>query len=547
MFKYSKKYRIKIALIMLLTISLSIISAKISVISKQIVDIASNKENLDQLFQVSIFLLEVYFIITICSIINSYLSSKYSINLDADVKVDFFKQIQKASYLFSRKNNAGEVYYRMFKDINVISDYFNKLIINFSTNVITIVILIRIMLGWSKILTLFTIVMCTLQLVIMYILRLPVLKMVKELRNTEQGISSYISENFSIIETIKTLGIEQHRLDKFKKVINKYKNNSFKYTFVCSLVQSVSSLISQFWSIGILLIGSYLYFNNLITIGTIIAFFSLSNMVYTPISSCVGIILSYQELKVSFERYCEYKNEYDDVSYSGTKDFNFNSSIKFKNLSFAYKDNSSVLNNVNLEIPKNSVVCIIGDNGSGKSTLVKLFLRLLHQEEGSIEIDDVNINDIDIEQFRQNVAFIPQRPVIFNGTLRYNITLDSQEYTNNNVLDVITECNLDELLWKLINGLDTELGTKGDLVSGGEVQKIALARILIKKPKVIILDEHNSSLDRRTNKMIMKFLIKYKEKNNTTMIMISHMRNIIEKADKVYNLNCGIISQETIE
>ncbi len=222
-----------------------------------------------------------------------------------------------------------------------------------------------------------------------------------------------------------------------------------------------------------------------------------------------------------------------DKSYSkienGTKEFtNLKKGLTLKDVTFSHKERDVLLEDINLEIKKDQTTALVGPSGSGKSTIVNLLLRLYDVDKGGIYIDDTNIKEYDIFSFLKKVGFVSQDTFIFNSSIRDNIAF-GEEYTDQEVIEAAKFANADEFICKMPNGYDTIVGDHGLRLSGGEKQRIAIARAIIRKPEILILDEATSSLDNVSEAIVQQAINKV-SKNCTTFI-IAHRLSTVQNAD----------------
>lgn len=314
-----------------------------------------------------------------------------------------------------------------------------------------------------------------------------------------------------------------------------------KLVFIQSMYQTGTSLLNQLWSFGTLWFGANLVFSGKITVGTFMGFYILAGLLYQPIVSMTGIVLSCQELKVAYLRFEEYyKSPFVLIEKGGNKPFRFEEILEMRNVFFAYENNYPVLNNVNLILKPGCIVALTGKSGSGKSTFARIVSRLLKPQVGEILIDGVNIEEINIEDFRKNVGFLLQNAFIINGTLYENVTLGNHNYSLDDVKKVIAEAGLTDLIARDPKGLNMDIGIRGAQISLGEAQRIALARILLRKPKIVILDEPTSFLDPETEEIILNSIVKLKQKNSLILV-ITHKASTLSIADKILRFQNGSI------
>lgn len=541
MFPYVKGYSFQIFLVLLLSSLLAISNLISPTISKMLVDriFAAHDKNL--LIKLLILMSLAFVIIATINLLNSYLMARLTAFLNYRIKMDFFNKLQHTSLVFHMSKKSGEIQYRMFYDTEFMVDYFLKLIINMPMYTIWVVLILYLMYKWSPILMSLVVIVFMFQVILIVRFREPVKKAVFNKKNIEQNTVSEINEHFNAIELIKTLSLEKIAFERVSHNMKNLIDAIVKLVFIQSMYQTGTSLLNQLWSFGTLWFGANLVFSGKISVGTFMGFYILAGLLYQPIVSMTGIVLSCQELKVAYLRFEEYyKSPFVLIEKGGNKPFRFEEILEMRNVFFAYENNYPVLNNVNLILKPGCIVALTGKSGSGKSTFARIVSRLLKPQVGEILIDGVNIEEINIEDFRKNVGFLLQNAFIINGTLYENVTLGNHNYSLDDVKKVIAEAGLTDLIARDPKGLNMDIGIRGAQISLGEAQRIALARILLRKPKIVILDEPTSFLDPETEEIILNSIVKLKQKNSLILV-ITHKASTLSIADKILRFQNGSI------
>jgi len=279
-----------------------------------------------------------------------------------------------------------------------------------------------------------------------------------------------------------------------------------------------------------------------LSVGAVVTVISLLGKAYEPIAIFNVEYVDYKINKVTVNKYIELLDIKDDEALnSGLKLKELNGNVEFKNVSYSYNNEKNIINNLSFKINKNSSVALVGESGSGKSTIIKLIMGLLKYDKGNILIDDKELSKLNLNSFYDNVTYVSQEAPIFDGTLRENLIFDKQ-ISDEEIIKVLNLVCLNKFYEKLENGLDTELGEKGIRMSGGEKQRVALARLFFDDSKIIILDEATSAMDNITEKFVMENVVK--QLDNKTLIVIAHRLETIKNVDKIYVLSDGIIQEE---
>lgn len=323
-----------------------------------------------------------------------------------------------------------------------------------------------------------------------------------------------------------------------KKGIKNIVDGKTKIKLVHELFFTVFALLVNLLKIIILI---YALYNMKLSVGSIVAIILLLGKAYEPIAIFNVEYIDYKLNKVTLKKYIELLDLPDDKFLSeGNKIKKIEGNIELKNLSFSYF-NKKVINNLSIEIKNNSSIAFVGESGSGKSTIIKLIIGLIKPNIGEIYIDKNKLSDINLNSYYDYVTYVSQEAPIFDGTLRENLIFD-KKISDQEIIKVLELVSLESFFNQLENGLNTELGEKGIRMSGGERQRVALARLFFEDSKIIILDEATSAIDNITEKKVIKNIIeKLKDK---TIIFIAHKLETIKDVDLIYVLSNGEIKEK---
>lgn len=538
------KWRFVIFLQALLLLS-ALMNLSIALVTQQITDLVFIR-HMDRLLPKIAITFVVIFIISYGSgILSNYLTSYVQNKIDCLIKLDFFDRLQKCPYEFLLKINSSEIYYRMFKDISSMVTYLISLIVSIPVQILYIACIITQMMRWSPLLTTYTAVLLVLQIINVIFFKSPIRKIINKQRTQEQNLVYKVNEHFEKIDITKVLGLEKIRLKEITKIFNRIVNTYIKNTFILNLYQSFSGLVNQMWYIGLLFIAAGFINANQLTVGAFLGFYMLSNSLFPPVLALVNTLINFQECKVSYLRYREYYNHVDNLEYGGTENFKFESSLTIRNLQYDYKNSNSnsIFNNASTEFKPGQMAVIVGKSGEGKTTLTRIVSRLLKPESGSIMIDGKSIYDINHKEYLDNVGFLLQRPLILDDTIRANLSMGFSGYSDEELEQALRDTNLFEMVLMLPDKMDTLLGTNGIKLSEGEAQRLSLARLFLRKAKILWLDEPTSALDLNNEKDIISILNKYKEERNALVVVITHRTHVIKYADVVVRIEKGKITK----
>ena len=283
--------------------------------------------------------------------------------------------------------------------------------------------------------------------------------------------------------------------------------------------------------------------NDEMTLGQIASFISLSGFFTSSILTLLDLQAGIQEAFAACNRLFEILDEESDNLENGLKINNQKIKINFNNVDFTYSNETELYKNFNIEINSGEWISFVGKTGCGKTTFVKLLLKLYKPQKGQILLNETDIENINTYTLRSKIAYIPQEIVLFSGTILENITMFDSSISRETVIEIIKRIGLYEKINMLNSGLNTFIGERGFSLSGGEKQKIAICRALIKNPSIIVLDEATSNLDTESEQSIIKILEALK-KEQITIISIAHRLSTVKNCDKIYFIEKGKIVEK---
>lgn len=321
---------------------------------------------------------------------------------------------------------------------------------------------------------------------------------------------------------------ESEKIDQYNSeaLENRRKQSLFVNSFGSSI-----SLAGNIVTVFVYLIGGIFFIRKDLSMGAFIAVSTYVGKLYSPILGFAGISIQLQPAFVSLNRVSElfFKDKFTPNQDKIISEIN---KIELKDVSFQYKSGSNVLNKINFTISKGERVQIIGKNGSGKSTLMRLLVKLIEPSDGDIFINDINLHEIDKSQLLRQIVYIPQKYYLFNESIEYNINYGPSGVDENEYQTVLTSLGLDNIADNLEKSGDERIGENGSRLSGGEKQKIGIARAFLQTPSLVILDESLSGIDQRTRKFIMNQI----RTSRSAWIIIDHQHDLSKEGFKTVDL-----------
>lgn len=345
-------------------------------------------------------------------------------------------------------------------------------------------------------------------------------------------------------ETVKYFNNENYEVNRYTKTLSEWEQASVKSTFTMSLLNFGQAAIIALGVTGIMIFAAQGVVDGNMTIGDLVLVNALMLQLFVPMNM-LGIV--YRQITYSLAdmdllaKLLEESPEVQDAPNAQELKIS-EGAIQFKDVSFFYTPERNILDHISLQINPGEKVAVVGPSGSGKSTIARLLLRFYDASEGAIYIDRENIAHCRQDSLRKYISMVPQDTMLFNETIRFNVQYGNPEASEQELLQAISLANLDALVAKLPDGLNTVVGERGLKLSGGEVQRVAIARAILKKPKIIVFDEATSSLDTNTEMAVMKAIQKVTK--NVTSLMIAHRLSTIVDADQIYVINAGKVVEQ---
>lgn len=464
----------------------------------------------------------------------------------ADMRRDIFYKLQELPFEYFDNRPDGKIVVRVTDYINDLANFFTNYVVMFLVYLVKIVIVTIFMLSLSPELTLIvactTIPMMTLVLLLRYKIR----------RRFAWHRAKLSNRSAFLIETIMGEKIVKNynRVKKNKEIYEDLHNQSVNVWWgIVKLNNLNTPIVEIFWNIGTLcLYGVALYLilngSSHVDAGTVVAFISYMGLFSGPLTQIAIIIQQLAQVSSNLEQVfdtidyeVDIKDEEGDVSLK-----NVRGQVDFDNVTFSYEDDINILENVNLHVKPGETIALVGPTGAGKTTIINLITRFYDVTGGSVKIDGNDVRKVTLESLREEVGVLMQDPFIFKGSVMENIRYGRLDATDGECINAAKYIYADEFIERLPNGYDEKLEERGEGLSAGEKQLISFARIILKNPSVIILDEATSSIDTETENMIQKALdVILSEK---TAFIVAHRLSTIRNADRILYIADKGIAEE---
>jgi ATP-binding cassette, subfamily B, bacterial len=574
---YARPYWVLVLLDLVAIIASSLIELVPPLLYRDLIDNVIPTKNLQRLTLLALGMIAIPIVDGLIGVAERYFSAKAGEGIIFDLRQQLYEHVQKMSIRFFTKTKSGEIISRLNNDVVGAQGAITGTLPNIVTNLVTLVSTLIVMISIEWRLTLLSIAVLPLFL-------LPARRVAgifREIRRKameyNSDMSNQISETLSINGSllVKTFGRESEESSRFEVVNRKVRDIGVRRAIVGRwffLGLGISGAIGTaiiYWA------GGYMTITGVLSVGTIVAFVAYLARLYGPISALTNVQVEFASSMVSFERVFEYLDMPVEIqNRPGALEIqNPRGKIKFENVTFSYDrllveaeangevvlmegtngDNGEnefemellqerALNQLSFEIDPGQLVALVGHSGAGKTTITYLLPRLYDPTEGCITLDGIDLRDISLESLAQSIGIVTQEPYLFHDTVRRNLLYAKPEATESELAEACRAANILEFIERLPDGLDTIVGERGYRLSGGEKQRLAIARVILKDPRLLILDEATSHLDSHNEALIQEALTPLF--SGRTSLVIAHRLSTILAADKILVLEKGSLIEE---
>jgi len=486
-------------------------------------------------------LLFIIFLQAVFAVAHNYVFGFVGHRMTTDFRIEFFSHIQSLSLRFFQERRVGEILSRMSSDISVIQNALVTIPVALLRQSITLIgaLAIILYLNW-KLTGLILLILPPLMIFArVFGKRLKLFS--EKLQDQVAKAIVVLEEVASSIKIVKSFTRENYERERFSnqietafdRAIDKLKISSFFGPFILGLTFLVSAILIWY--------GGYQVMSGATTPGELAAFFLYALIVAGPIGTFIRLYTQVQEASGAIKRVYDILDTQPAIQNPDNPVFleDITGRIQFENVSFGYREESEILHNISFVVKPGQTVALVGPSGAGKSTLIKLLHRFFDVRQGSIRLDGHDIRELDRKSFLSQIALVPQETMLFGGTVKENILYGKLDASEEELIEAAKNANAHDFIVNLEKGYETIVGEKGAKLSGGERQRIAIARAILKDPKILVLDEATSSLDNRAEALIQE-AVETLMQNRTTFI-VAHRLSTIHQADQIIVLDKGRI------
>ncbi len=545
---YCRPYKIRLAAALVCMILSALFGIIPPWLIKNVVDdVLINKESAT-LNLLSFGIVALYTLKALFGYGHMYLMTWVGQKVVIDIRLELYDHTQRLSLAKLYSKRSGEFLSRITNDVATLQNILASVVVDFVVQGCTFIGIICFLLFINWKLTLVTFVVTPLAVLVIDKASSKLREVGGIIQEKLAMVAAIAQEALSSIKIVRAFVTEEKEYERFQDESNRHFKAVMKGTQVRGLLEGIVEVILIAALAFILWFGGRDVINGRLTAGALLAFLTYIGLLVQPIRVLSRVISTIQQGVASADRVFEILDEKNEVPLAEDPIVlrPMEGRISFRDVWFAYKDKAWVLKGLDLEIGKGKKIAVVGATGAGKSTLADLVMRFYDPQKGQVLIDGNDIKQLDLKSYRRQVGIVPQDPVLMKGTLAYNIGYGCEGVTDADLLRAAEIAGILDFIKSLPDGFDSEVGERGVTLSGGQRQRIAIARAVVRDPRILIMDEATSSLDALVEQQVQEAMRKAME--GRTSIMIAHRLSTIRDADMIAVLSGGkLVEQGTHE
>ena len=549
-FSYLIPYWKQMILIFVFIILSSIMGLLPSVLTGRIIDEGLINRDMKMLITLILVSLGVTLGANLIRVGESFLNNWIAQHITFDMRNKIYSHLQRMSQKFFTSNNQGDIITRMTSDISGVERVVTSTFTSILSNTITLIIAIVIMFKENWILA-------GVGVLVIPLFTIPTRwagktrwELTQDAQECNDEINGILNETLSVSGQllVKLFGKEEYEYNRYKNVNQKMIKLNIKESMAGRWFMVIINTFSSVGPMLLYLVGGILMmkYNSSLTVGDITVLVALLGKMYGPVNSLLNIQVEWIRAMALFTRIFEYfdmpieiKNKENPIIPKKVE-----GNIKFKNVEFSYNEERKILKDINFELKSGDCIALVGPSGSGKSTIANLIPRLYDVCNGTITFDGEDVRDIDLTWLREQIGIVSQETYLFNGTIRENLLYAKPDATDEELMEACEKANIADFILNQEKGLDAVVGNRGLKLSGGEKQRLSIARVLLKDPALLIFDEATASLDSISEKKIQDAINPIID--SRTSILIAHRLSTILAADEILVIKDGVIAERGV-
>ncbi len=498
------------------------------------------KDPLEATKILALLLMGIFLVKAIFTYLSKFMCALLQEKITRDIRVKLFEKVMNMPLSYFTGGDSGDLISRFINDIQLVKVALTHgIYVAIREGLMTVFYLALCFIS-AFYLALVAFILIPLSLIFVVLINRTLKKRAKKAQEKMGEIGMHLFETLSGIKLIKGLGMEDEEKKRFRNKARSYYRSAVNFQLLGALSSPVNEFMTSFVAAALLYIGALFIFKyHSLTPDRFFVFLAAALSMMSPIKHLTQINTYLQEGLAAGDRLFQVF-ESQEEKWSGTKVFSgLKDGIELKKVNFSYKAGSQTLKNINLKLKKGRKTAIVGHTGSGKTTLLDLIAGFHYDYEGKILIDGTELREFDIKSYRSKIALVPQDVFLFKGTLRENITYGVKNYTEEEFKKAVKIALVDDFVKRLPEEYDTQVGERGSTLSGGEKQRIAIARAILRKSDIILLDEATSALDNESER---RFKEMFKEiEKNALLVVIAHRLSTVLDADEIVVMDRGEI------
>jgi len=476
--------------------------------------------------------------------VRRYINAKFAGTITYELRVNAFRAVQRQSFSFFDRISTGQLISRITNDTSVLSRFFSRQLSSFLSSIFTLAMAVAALMTMDFKLTAIGVAMTPFLFLIYFRYGKIIRPLYLSMRQQYGVLASVVNNALTGVRTVKSLGLEEYEAQKFDRENDKYLRLALKAARISATYNPLSWMVIGVAMTLVLFVGGVEIIEGRLTIGELTAAVSYLTMLMWPLRALGMFITSFQRSMTAAQRVVEIIESIPEVKEKpGAIPLpRLKGHIKFEDVWFGYDAEHMVLKGVNLEIRPGECVAILGPTGSGKSSLIRLIPRFYDPTKGRVLVDGYDLRDVKLRSLRRQIAILSQEPYIFAGTIKDNILFGNPKASMEDVVRAAKAAKIHDFVASLPRGYDTPIGERGVTLSGGQRQRLALARALVRDPRILILDDPTSNLDAETERRLVEDL-KEVVRGRTT-IVVTQRPSLIRLADRIVVMDGGRIVEE---
>lgn len=470
----------------------------------------------------------------------SYISKAVR-HVEAGLRSTLVRKMQQLSLSYHGDMSAGRLQSKVLRDVEAIDFLSRQMMTSLIPAAINLIIVIGLTLYHSWVVALFFVFMAPTAVTLVRFFRSKMSKQNREVRKKIEEMSGKVSETVEMIPVTRAHGLEEVEIRKVDDALQKIRERGYRLDILEAYFGSTNWAVFQLFQVGCLFFTAYLSYQGYMEIGDIVMYQSFFAMIINSVSSILNVYPNLVKGFESLHSVTEVIMSDETEEYKGRQKLErITGEYRFEGVGFKYKGSDRhVLQDFSLTVNPGETVAFVGESGSGKSTILNLIIGFYKPQSGKIWVDGIPMNELSMRRYRRTLAIVLQNNILFSGTIRENITYGLPHISEEKLQQAIWMANLQDVIDSLPDGLDTSVGEHGGRLSGGQRQRIAIARALVRDPKIIILDEATSALDNASERHVQQAMEQLME--GRTTFIVAHRLSTVKNADRIVVMKKGKI------